>query len=115
VVVVLDRSEPIGGLDRAVLADHPDSLVVANKSDLPALWDAREIGALAVSAERGDGIETLVRAIADRLVPEAPAPESAVPFRPIQARWLRLLRDCFREGRADRARRSIGRIWGEEI
>ncbi len=109
VLVVLDRSEPLDDLDRAVLADHPGALVVANKLDLPAAWDDREIGAIAVSAERGDGIDALVEAVAARLVPEPPPPGSGVPSRPIHARRLGLIREWLRLGRVDRARTSLDR------
>ncbi len=109
VVVVLDRSEPLRDPDRAVLAVHPDALIVANKSDLPAAWDEATLGALAVSAERGDGVEALVGAVAARLVPEAPPPGSGVPFRRIHARRLAGIRDRLVAGDRGRAVRSIGR------
>jgi tRNA modification GTPase len=88
VVVVLDRSEPLTPVDREVLALYPDALVVSNKSDRPAAWDAK--GPL-ISAERGDGIDDLVRQIADRLVPDPPPLGAAVPFRLWQVRRLRRL------------------------
>ena len=96
----------------AVLAGHPGALVVANKSDLPAAWDESGLGALAVSAERGDGVEALIGAVAGRLVPEAPPPGSGVPFRPAQVRRLAAIRDRLASGDRDRAARSIGRWVG---
>jgi tRNA modification GTPase len=112
VVVVLDRSEPLDELDRGVLLTHPEGLVVANKSDLPAVWDDPTIGALAVSAERGDGVEELVRAIAARLVPSVPPPGSSVPFRGVHLRRLMAIRRCFQEGRIERGCRSLRRWIG---
>ena len=109
VLVVLDRSEPLNDLDRTVLADYPGALIVANKLDLPAARDDLKIEAIAVSAERGDGVEGLVGAVAARLVPEAPPPGSGVPFRPIHVRRLEAIRECFRADRSDRARNSLGR------
>jgi pantothenate kinase type III len=112
VVVVLDRSEPLGPLDRSVLFDHPNGLVVANKSDLPPAWDEVTIGALAVSAERGDGVARLVQAIARRIVPEIPETGSACPFRPVHLHRLRAIREALQSNRVDRARRSILRWVG---
>jgi tRNA modification GTPase len=88
VLVVLDRSEPLTDTDRAILATHRLGLVVANKADLPAAWEAGDSGFLSISAERGDGIEGLVEAMARRLVPDPPPPGSGVPFRPSHGRRL---------------------------
>jgi tRNA modification GTPase len=109
VVVILDRSEPLNDLDRAILAEHPSAVVVANKSDLPASWDETRVGAFAISAERGDGVEELIAAIAARLVPNPPQPGQAVPFRSVQVRRLRAIRECYLGGRPDRGRSSITR------
>jgi tRNA modification GTPase len=112
VVVVLDRGEPLGYLDHAILATHPEALIVANKSDLPATWDEESIGALAVSAEQGDGVDRLVEAIARRLVPDPPQSGTAVPFRLTHLRRLQAIGRAFRSGRGDRARRSLARWIG---
>ncbi len=112
VVVVLDRSEPLDDLDRAVLLDYPEGLVVANKSDLPAAWDEATLGALAVSAERGDGVEGLVEEVARRLVPDNLPIGSGVPFRPVHLRRLLAIRECYRSGRTERGRRSLARWTG---
>ncbi len=109
IVVVLDRSEPLTDLDQAVLAEYPGALIVANKADLPAKWDEAVVGALVVSAERGDGVERFIEAIASRLVPENPPPGWPLPFLPAQVRRLVLIRECYRNGRPDRARQSIER------
>jgi tRNA modification GTPase len=114
VVVVLDRSEPLDELDRAILHDHPVGLVVANKSDLPAAWDELTVGALAVSAERGDGVETLVEAVARRIVPMTPEVGSGVPFRQAHLRRLLAIRECYRTDRVERGRRSLMRWIGIE-
>jgi tRNA modification GTPase len=88
VVVVLDRSEPLTAADHAVLDAHRGGCLVANKCDLPPAWEPWEPAFQMTSAERGDGIEALGRAIVRRLVAE-PAPGSGVPFRPAQVRHLR--------------------------
>ena len=40
VLLVLDRSEPLTDEDHRLMAEHPAALVVANKADLPAVWDS---------------------------------------------------------------------------
>ena len=47
VVLVLDRSRPIEDIDRALLAETASSprVIVINKVDLPAAWDAGALGA----------------------------------------------------------------------
>jgi tRNA modification GTPase len=112
VLVVLDRSEPLGDPDRAVMAGHPGSLVVANKSDLPGAWDESGLGAILVSAERGDGVERLVEAVAARLVPEAPPTGSGVPFRALHVRRIAAIRDRLASGDRARAVESLGRWVG---
>ena len=113
VVVVLDRSEPITLEDRTILADHPNALVVANKSDLPPAWDrVGEFAPRVVSAERGDGIEALVGAIVDRLDLAVPPAGSGVPFRPVHVRRLEAIRGRLQVGDGGRARRSLLRWLG---
>ncbi len=63
VIIVVDRSTPLTSEARAILAEHPDGLVVANKADLPAAWDANAIGAIGVIATGGHGVDALRAAI----------------------------------------------------
>ncbi len=112
VLVVLDRSEPLNDLDRAVLAEHPGALIVANKCDLPAAWDESMVGAVAVSAERGDGVEALVQAVSARVAPEPPTEGSGVPFRLAHVRRLSAIRACLLSGQVERGRRSLRRWIG---
>ena len=65
------------------------TLNVINKSDLPAMWSAED--GLRVSAKTGEGLAELSSAIANRLVPEAPRPGSAVPIVGEWREWLRSL------------------------
>jgi tRNA modification GTPase len=86
VLLVLDRSEPLQQIDRELIATNRDALLVANKSDLPPAWCAGDLiqggpEIVTVSAERGNGISSLIAAIATALVPEPPRPGDAVPFR----------------------------------
>src|SRR6185312_6827882 len=106
VLLVFDRSAPLAPPDLELLAAHPRALRVANKCDLPAAWDPADLNALDVSAERGDGVERLISAIAHNLVPTPPPPGSAVPFRERHRRLLRHARRLLGE-RPDTARRAL--------
>jgi tRNA modification GTPase len=110
VVVVLDRSEPWDNADLALVRDAGRALVVANKCDLAPAWEPRTSAWATVSAERGDGIAALGRAIAGRLVPEPPPPGAGVPFRPAQVR--RLLEACraLETGDCTGAARQLGAL-----
>jgi tRNA modification GTPase len=110
VVLVLDRSEPRVEADAALLDGLPAALIVASKADLPAAWDAEDLGALVVSAERGDGLGELLAAIGRRLVPDPPGPGAAVPFRSEIVRTLERARRRLREGRGARAARRLRRM-----
>jgi tRNA modification GTPase len=82
VLLVLDRSRPLDSLDRDLLETTPRRVVVANKSDLEPAWlDVNGIQLVTLSAERGDGIPSLISAITATLVPCAPDAGAAVPFR----------------------------------
>jgi tRNA modification GTPase len=67
VLVVLDRSRPLSEDDRALLEQTMSRprILVASKSDLPAAWDARALGALEVSSLTDEGIARLRAALAD--------------------------------------------------
>jgi tRNA modification GTPase len=87
VLLVLDRSEPLQSIDRRLLATTPAALPIANKSDLAPAWSPADIpidpsGIVTVSADRGDGLTSLITTIVERLVPDPPPVGKAVPFRP---------------------------------
>jgi tRNA modification GTPase len=67
IVVVLDGSEPLMPDDARLLDESADRVrvVVANKSDRPAIWQRDD--AMRVSASTGDGMETLRRVLVDAL------------------------------------------------
>jgi tRNA modification GTPase len=89
VVLVLDQSEPLTREDRDLIETHPQSLPVANKCDLSAAWNSEEIVALAVSAETSEGLDALLEAISQRLVPNPPPRGCGVPIRPEQVERVR--------------------------
>lgn len=84
-LILLDMSQPASQSDRALVAAHPTALIVAQKCDLPAYqgteeWSPHESeGWLPVSAKTGAGVEGLVTAIFQRLVPAVPPADRLVP------------------------------------
>jgi tRNA modification GTPase len=60
-IVVLDGSEALTDVDRAVMrsTEGRARLVIASKADLSPAWDAREMSALAVSSITDEGIDRL--------------------------------------------------------
>ncbi|APW62797.1 GTPase [Paludisphaera borealis] len=100
---VFDRSQPLEVEDRRLLAADGDALVIVNKADLPAAWTPETawmdaFAVVAVSAERGDGLDELGREIARRLVPNPPEPGAGLPFRTEQVEALRAARASFAVG-----------------
>jgi tRNA modification GTPase len=95
VVLLSDVSVPWSAEDQTLLDQLAQgaaqrAILVHNKCDLPMAAEGRPKGLLA-SALRGDGIEPLWAAIADRLVPHPPPPGAAVPFTPEQVATVRRL------------------------
>lgn len=81
-LLCFDAAAPLSEEDEALLAETAgrSRLAVCCKGDLPALWEAEALSpygieALAVSAETGEGLAALRRAIAASI---APATESAL-------------------------------------
>jgi tRNA modification GTPase len=66
VIVVLDRSRPLADDDRALMVEETRArrILVASKSDLPAAWNAADVGALAISSLTDEGIGELRAALA---------------------------------------------------
>ena len=116
-VVVLDRSEPWTADDQTLVAAaneaETSTLIVANKADLPPAWEPLGNAIPTISAERGDGIESLIHTLARRLVPTPPPPGAGVPFRP--AHFRRIDRACaaVREGDSATALRHLSALLNE--
>lgn len=71
ILVVLDRSRPLSGDDRALLDETAAQrrVIVVNKCDLPAAWDANGLmtpsdACVATSVITGSGLDDLIAAIA---------------------------------------------------
>ncbi len=115
VLKVLDRSEPLQSLDRELIASSGQSLLVLNKSDLPAVWGPEELDApsgsfITVSAQQGEGIDQLIAEMSARIVPEPPEPGAGVPFRPNHLECLMRARDDLRAGAEERAADWLGAL-----
>jgi small GTP-binding protein len=67
VMIVLDLTHAFDE-QRALIERHPNAMRIANKSDLPAIWNPSAVSAVAVSARQGAGIDALRRAIRSRFI-----------------------------------------------
>ena len=81
-MLILDRSEPLTSADRALIQSNATTLIVANKTDLPAAWEPWDQQIVCISAERADGLDQLGKEIVKCLVREVPGQGVGVPFRP---------------------------------
>jgi tRNA modification GTPase len=82
--------------DPMMLAER--SLRVLNKCDLRSARRTEEPDRLRTSAVTGEGVEQLMRAIVQRLVPKPPLPGEAVPFTRQQLEWIRAIHDALHNG-----------------
>jgi tRNA modification GTPase len=118
VLLVLDQSESLRPIDRQLIATIRNALLVANKADLQPAWTHADSGlgtapATLVSAERGDGMDGLAASMVARLVPAAPGPGEAVPFRLAHIESLARARDQLRARDLARAADELERLIGE--
>ena len=110
VLLVADRAQAWNDDDEAMRAALPDALLVWNKADLtPAADNSRRSG-LVVSATQGAGLDELLAAIAQRLVPYPPGPGAAVPFTTEQVAALRAAREALDCDEHELARRELARL-----
>jgi tRNA modification GTPase len=79
-ILVFDLSRPWTADDAVLVAELPGAAVVHNKQDLPEAPGPPRPAGLRSSAISGEGVQRLVRTLAERLVPEPPPPGAAVPF-----------------------------------
>jgi tRNA U34 5-carboxymethylaminomethyl modifying GTPase MnmE/TrmE len=81
--------------DERQIADRCSAAIWAlNKCDLQACNQVESGDAIHVSALTGAGLDVLVEAIVQRLVPAPPAPGTAVPFSRRQVEALSAARDA---------------------
>ncbi|MEX1229580.1 MAG: GTPase [Planctomycetaceae bacterium] len=80
-IILLDRSQPLQDFDRQLLAEFPEAIVVAHKIDLPPTWDENQFaGRIDISSKTGEGIDHLIASIVERLFPELPSEDQAIPL-----------------------------------
>jgi tRNA modification GTPase len=110
-ILVLDSSQPLQPADDELLTAWPDSLLVANKSDLPDAWRERTpTGALRVSTLSGAGVDQLAKIIGNQLVPDIPAAGTAIPIAARQIDLLRTTRDVISQSNWDAVSTTIENI-----
>jgi tRNA modification GTPase len=115
VVLVLDRSDAMEDADRRLLAALPGAVRVANKCDREAAWPATETGFIEVSALLRDGLDTLIRAIVDRIVPEPVGPGGAVVLHDWQRGCLQRAISALDAGCADQAAAILEKLAQERV
>lgn len=103
VVLVFDQSRPWTEADENLVATQPGAVVVFNKADLPSPAGLVRRAGLATSALTGQGIEPLIHAIVRRLVPQPPAPGTAVPFTAEQVHLLQTAQLAAEQGDVSQA------------
>jgi tRNA modification GTPase len=85
VVVLIDVSQPASLSDRAILARHPQAIVVAHKCDLPwhdgpDRWSPVERETwIPASSKTTAGIDVLAAEVVQRLVPHVPPTATPIP------------------------------------
>lgn len=85
-------------------------VVVYNKADLPGRTSPSDPPGVAVSARTGQGLESLLTAISQRLVPVPPPSGTAVPFTEAQAEALAEAETCLKAGDAAQAAWRLERL-----
>jgi tRNA modification GTPase len=117
VVLVFDTTAPWTSYDEALRAENPTAILAHNKIDRLTAPDANaELAArppgLALSAATGRGVEELIVAITNRLVPNPPEPGEAVPFTERQATQLFVADEALTRGDATAARTALDQLAG---
>jgi tRNA modification GTPase len=87
-------------------------LPVVNQCDLAPRGPEHPADAIATSAVTGEGIDTLLSAIAARLVPDPPALQEAVPFTARQRELLSTVQEALQGDNLAEARRALRLVLG---
>ena len=105
VVLVFDASKPWGEEEEQLERAWPTALKVLNKSDLPQPSEliAMRAKGLWTSATTGQGIESLQRALVERLVPQVPTAGQGVPFTAGHAAAVEQIEAAVRSGQTEKA------------
>jgi len=106
---LLDASAPAIWPDRE-LAESPKIKLIANKIDLPAVWDVERFSGLRISARTGAGLPELVEAIGGWLIPNPPMLGAAVPFTPALAAFVEELMTNVRAGQINQLTQDLSEL-----
>lgn len=80
VLVLIDVSQPPQPEDHALIAAHPDAIIVAHKCDLPHQWgNALPAECILVSSVTGEGLSSLQEALIRKLIPVVPTVDVLLP------------------------------------
>ncbi|MFH1303664.1 MAG: GTPase [Planctomycetota bacterium] len=100
-VILIDTSQPAQADDQRLLSQWSDSIVVAHKIDLPLRWDSPlPEQAIPVSSKTKTGLEILLNQLVQRLIPEIPDEQTAIPVTKRQSELLHQAEEALQ--RADR-------------
>ena len=89
-LLLIDIGQPPHADDDRLLAEWPDALIVAHKTDLPDAWgDSLPSSAIRVSSWQRTGLPELCSNIVSRLIPELPADQTVIPLTERHVRELR--------------------------
>lgn len=98
IVLVFDRSRPVQAEEHELVERWPQALRVANKCDLPDAWHAARMErVIPVSAVTQSGLDRLMKAVVQRLVPREPPAGTAIP---VTARQIAALEEIRRHAAA---------------
>lgn len=110
-IVVLDHTQPVGENEIRLLDELPHAIVVEHKSDLPGVWSTQvRPNLIAVSSLTGDGIDSLIAAIAGKLVPAVPPPGTPIPVTPRQVETLTAARESALNLNLDATHHHLARL-----
>lgn len=88
-LLLIDISESPHDDDRRLLAEWPDALIVAHKSDLQDAWgESLPTNVIRVSSLQHTGLKELSAEIVKRLVPNLPPENTVIPLNDRQSREL---------------------------
>jgi tRNA modification GTPase len=79
-VLVFDLTQPWSAEEASLIEEWSAAILVFNKCDLPEAPSPNRPTGLRTSATTREGVEELIRRLAERLVPLPPPPSCAVPF-----------------------------------
>jgi tRNA modification GTPase len=111
VVMVFDSGRRWTRFDADLVRAWPAALVVHSKTDLPeAPASPDRPRGIRTSAVSGAGLDELLAAIAERLVPQSPEPGAAIPFTARQRRGLDAAAAALSQGAVERALEYLDRL-----